>query len=150
MAMIPWRGRTLPGATLETLREEMNDLLGRFWAGTAEPFELADWSPPLDVSESEDAVLVDMEVPGIDPSSLDISVAGDVLTIRGEKAAVTQEPARHFHRAERRYGSFMRSLTLPAPVEPDRVEATARQGVVSIRLPKRQAAQAKRVEIRGG
>ena len=106
MAQVPWKGRTLPGATLETLRDEMNDLLNRFWAGTAEPFGLADWSPPLDVSESEDAGIVDVEVPGIDPASLEISVAGDVLTIRGEKPAQDQQPARHFHRMERRYGAF--------------------------------------------
>ena len=102
------------------------------------------------MSESETAVQVDVEVPGIDPATLDISVAGDVLTIRGEKAAAAKEPARHFHRVERRYGSFLRSLTLPAPVEPDRVEATVHQGVLSIRLPKQQAAQAKRVEVREG
>ena len=130
MAQVPWKGRTLPGATLETLRDEMNDLLNRFWAGTAEPFGLADWSPPLDVSESDDAVIVDVEVPGIDPASLDISVAGDVLTIRGEKPGQDGRPPRHFHRMERRYGAFTRSLTLPAAVEADRVEAKAHLGVL--------------------
>jgi HSP20 family protein len=149
MAQVPWRGRTLPGATLETLREEMNDLLNRFWAGTAEPFGLADWSPPLDVSESEEAVIVNVEVPGIDPASLDISVAGDVLTIRGEKPSESDVPARHFHRIERRYGSFTRSLTLPAAVEPDRVEAKSHLGVLTIRLPKREADRARRITIRG-
>jgi HSP20 family protein len=150
MALVPWKGRTLPGATLETLREEMNDLLNRFWAGTAEPFGLDDWSPPLDVSESDDAVVVDVEVPGIDPETLEISVAGDVLTIRGEKAAATKEPARHFHRMERRYGAFTRSLTLPSAVEAAQVEARAHLGVLTIRLPKKPTAQARRVEIREG
>jgi len=138
----------MPGATLASLREEMNDLLNRFWAGTAEPFGLAEWSPSLDVSETDDAVLVDVEVPGIDPASLDISVTGDVLTIRGEKQEQTTREGHNFHRVERRYGAFTRSLTLPAPVaEGDRVEARARHGVLSIRLPKKESAKARRVQI---
>jgi HSP20 family protein len=149
MAQVPWKGRTMPGATLETLRDEMNDLLNRFWAGTAEPFGLADWSPPVDVSESDDAVIVDVEVPGIDPATLDISVAGDVLTVRGEKPVQEHQSDRHYHRMERRYGAFTRSLTLPWAVDPDRVEATAREGVLTIRLTKREETKLRRVEIKG-
>ena len=147
MAMIPWRGRTLPGATLASLREEMNDLLNRFWAGAAEPFGLAEWSPSLDIAETDDAVLVDVEVPGIDPATLDISVTGDVLTIRGEKQEQATREGHNFHRVERRYGAFTRSLTLPASVDANRVEAGARHGVLSIRLPKRESAKARRVQI---
>ncbi|MBM4018747.1 MAG: Hsp20/alpha crystallin family protein [Planctomycetes bacterium] len=148
MAMIPFTGRTMPGATLASLREEMNDLLGRFWSATAEPFGLAEWSPPLDISETDDAVMVDVEVPGLDPAAMDISVTGDVLTIRGEKRDQGAVPGRNYHRAERRYGAFTRSLTLPAPVEADQVEAKARFGVLSIRLPKKAAARARRVQIK--
>jgi HSP20 family protein len=138
----------MPAATLASLREEMNDLLNRFWAGTAEPFGLAEWSPPLDVAETDDAVLVDVEVPGIDPATLDISVTGDVLTIRGEKHDQTGQEGRNYHRVERRYGSFTRSLTLPAPVEADKVEAKAHFGMLSIRLPKKDAARLRKVEIK--
>ena len=148
MALVPWSGRTLPGATLASLREEMNDLLNRFWAGTAEPFGLAEWSPPLDVAETDEAIIVDVEVPGIDPATLDISVTGDVLTIRGEKHDETGQEGHNYHRVERRYGSFTRSLTLPASVEADKVEAKARSGVLSIRLPKKESARARKVEIR--
>jgi HSP20 family protein len=148
MALVPWSGRTLPGATLASLREEMNDLLNRFWAGTAEPFGLAEWSPPLDVAETDEAIIVDVEVPGIDPATLDISVTGDVLTIRGEKHDETGQEGHNYHRVERRYGSFTRSLTLPASVEADKVEAKARSGVLSIRLPKKESARARKVEIK--
>ena len=149
MAMIPWRGRTLPGATLASLREEMNDLLNRFWAGAAEPFGLAEWSPSLDIAETDDAVLVDVEVPGIDPATLDISVTGDVLTIRGEKQEQATREGHNFHRVERRYGSLTRSLTLPASVDADKVEAKARFGVLSIRLPKKETARPRKVDIKG-
>jgi len=150
MALIPFRGRTMPGATLDTLREQMNDLLNRFWSGAAEPFGLAEWAPALDVSETDDAILVDVEIPGIDPSTLDISVAGDILTLRGEKPNEGGGHGRNYHRVERRYGSFTRSLTLPASVDADKVEAKARFGVLSIRLPKREASKARRVEITPG
>ena len=138
----------MPGATLASLREEMNDLLNRFWTGAAEPFGLAEWSPPLDIAETDDAVRVEVEVPGIDPATLDISVTGDLLTIRGEKRDETGREGHNYHRVERRYGAFTRSLTLPASVEADRVEAKAHCGVLSIRLPKKESAKARRVEIR--
>jgi len=148
MAIIPWRGRTLPVATLASLREEMNDLLVRFWSHTSEPFGLAEWSPALDVSETDDAVLVHAEIPGIDPKELDIAVVGDTLTIRGEKKDETEREGRNFHRVERRYGSFTRSLRLPAPVAAEHVTATAAGGVLEIRLPKKEEAKPKRIEIK--
>jgi len=148
MAIVPWRGRTLPVATLTSLREEMNDLLSRFWSHTSEPFGLAEWSPALDVSETDDAVLVHAEIPGIDPKELDIAVVGDPLTIRGEKKDEAEQKGRNYHRVERRYGSFTRSLRLPAAVEADKVTAKAHAGVLEIRLPKKEEAKAKRIEIK--
>jgi HSP20 family protein len=138
----------MPGATLASLREEMNDLLARFWAGTAEPFGLAEWSPALDVSETDDAVVVDVEIPNIDPKDLEISITGDVLTIRGEKKDETEHKGRNYHRVERRYGTFTRTLTLPAAVDADKVEARAKLGVLTVRLPKRPEAKARRVDIK--
>jgi len=148
MAMIPWRGRTLPVATLTSLREEMNDLLSRFWSHTSEPFGLAEWSPALDVSETDDAVLVHAEIPGIDPKELDIAVVGNTLTLRGEKKSETEQEGTNYHRVERRYGAFTRSLRLPAAVDAEHVTAKAAAGVLEIRLPKREEAKAKRIEIK--
>ncbi len=150
MALVPWRDRSLPMATLSSLRDEMNELLNRFWSTATEPFGLAEWAPALDVSETDDAVLVHAEVPGIDPKDIEVTVVGDTLTIRGEKSDETKQSGRNYHRIERRYGSFTRSLTLPASVDPDKVTATARNGVLEIRLPKREEAKAKRIEVTGG
>jgi HSP20 family protein len=149
MALIPYRGRTLPGVTLTSLRDEMNDLLNRFWASTAEPFGLAEWSPPLDMAETDDAVLVHVEVPGIEAKNLDISVTGNVLTIRGEKHDAKEEAGCNYLRVERRYGAFTRTLTLPAPVDAAHVEAKAHAGVLEIRLPKKVEAKPRKVEIKG-
>jgi len=149
MALVPYRGRTMPATTLSSLRDEMNDLFSRFWTSATEPFGLAEWSPSLDVSETDEAVVVHAEIPGIDPKELDISVVGDTLTIRGEKGDEAEQSGRTYHRVERRYGSFTRSLVLPAAVEPDQVTATAKQGVLEIRLPKSQESRAKRIEVTG-
>lgn len=148
MALIPWRGRTLPVATLASLRDEMNDLLARFWSDTSEPFGLAEWSPALDISETDDAVLVHVELPGVDAKDLEISVAGDVLTIRGEKKDEKERTGHNYHRVERRYGAFTRTLTLPAAVDADQVTARTHAGVLEIRLPKKEDARPRRVEIK--
>jgi HSP20 family protein len=139
----------MPATTLSSLRDEMNDLFSRFWTSASEPFGLAEWSPALDVSETDEAVLVNVEIPGIDPKDLDISVVGDTLTIRGEKTDETEQSGRNYHRVERRYGSFTRSLTLPASVDADNVTATVKQGVLEVRLPKKEEARAKRIEVQG-
>jgi len=149
MALVPYRGRNMPATTLSSLRDEMNELFNRFWSTASEPFGLAEWSPAMDVSESDDAVLVHAEIPGIDPKDLDISVVGDTLTIRGEKTDETEKCERNYHRVERRYGSFTRSLALPASVDAGKVTATAKQGVLEIRLPKKEEAKAKRIEVKG-
>lgn len=149
MALIPWTGRTMPVTTLTSLREEMNELLGRFWSSASEPFGLAEWSPAVDVSETDDAVLVHAEIPGIDPKDLDISVADNILTIRGEKKEDVEHTGRNYHRVERRYGTFTRTLALPSLVDADRVEATAKGGVLQITLPKREEAKARKVTITG-
>ena len=138
----------MPMATLASLRDEMNELVNRFWSSTSEPFGLAEWSPAVDVSETDTDVLVHAEIPGIDPENLDISIAGDVLTLRGEKKESQEAHGRNYQRVERRYGAFTRSLTLPAAVDAENVSATAHAGVLEVRLPKREDARARRVSIK--
>jgi HSP20 family protein len=139
----------MPGATLASLRQEMNDLLNRFWTSAAEPFGLADWSPPVDVSETADAVFVHAEIAGMDPKDIDISVAGDVLTISGQKKEEAEKTARNYIRVERRYGAFTRSVALPATVDVDRVEAKVKNGVLEVRLPKSEGSRAHAVKVVG-
>ena len=104
--------------------------------------------PALDLSETEDALHVQAEIPGVDPEHVDISITGDQLTIRGEKQAQTEEEGRSWHRIERRRGSFSRTLSLPAAVDAEKVEATVRDGVLSVTLPKREDARPRRIDVR--
>jgi HSP20 family protein len=104
---------------------------------------------PLDVTENEDNFVVKASVPGIDPNDLDITVNGDVLTIKGEMKAEQEKQGERYHLRERRWGSFSRSISLPAPVKTDAVEADYHNGVLTLNLPKTEEVKPKRIAIRG-
>jgi HSP20 family protein len=106
------------------------------------------WIPPADVLESTEEVLVVIDLPGVDPEAMEISLAGNMLTIRGEKpgAALAAEQTRH--QCERPSGTFSRSIAMPAPVDPDAVSAESKQGVVTIRLAKSERAKARKIAVK--
>jgi len=148
MALVPWHNRQRGG--LLDLQDRINRMFDEFfrdfslvpWTG-----DRLEWLPALDVSETDDAVQVTAELPGVDPNEVDISLSEDVLTISGEKKAEREEKGRDYHRIERAFGSFTRSVRLPAAVDPDKVEATFKDGVLTINLPKREEAKTRKVKI---
>jgi HSP20 family protein len=156
--LIPW-GRTrssVPSTMREdefspflTLHREMNRLFDDVFKGfdTGMPAALASW-PNLEVNATEKDLRVSAELPGLDPTDVEILVEGDVLTIRGEKKSETEDKDRHF--SERYYGRFERSLRLPFEVEDDKAEATFKNGVLTVTLPKsaRAAESTKRIAIK--
>lgn len=146
MDLMPWKS-SKEGGALDSLRREFHQLFDRFWSGQLEPMQLGRWVPAVDVVEKDDSVVVQAEVPGIDPENIDVSIEGDVLTIRGEKKDVREEKGENYHRVERQYGSFARSVALPSEIVADKVEATFRNGVLEVVLPKSEQARPKRVSI---
>ena len=144
MNLIPWRTE---GLGLSNLRKEMDRLFEDF-AGNGGPQGLERWAPSMDVSETPEALVVKAEVPGVDPKEVEISVSGDTLTLKGEKKEEKEEKGKTWHRIERSYGSFFRSVTLPAPVDADRIAAEVRDGVLTITLPKTEKAKTKRIEVK--
>ena len=104
----------------------------------------------MDIAETDRAFEVTAELPGIDEKDVDISVADGVLTIRGEKKAESEEKAKNYHRIERAYGSFQRSLALPPTIDEDAIEATFRNGVLKLLLPKTAKAleKAKKIPVK--
>jgi HSP20 family protein len=108
------------------------------------------WAPALDISERKDAYLVAVEVPGVEPEDLDITMEDGLLTIKGERQFTSESSEQQFHRVERRYGAFRRSITLPAQVQADRIEATFDNGVLQIVVPKAEEAKPKRIQVRPG
>ena len=148
MALIPWRRRT--GTELVSLQERINRMFEDFFRGfPMAPWreEQLEWAPALDVGETDEAIQVTAELPGVDPKEVDISLTDDVLTIHGEKKAEKEESKRDYHRIERSYGSFTRTVKLPASVDAEKVEATFKDGVLTIVLPKREEAKTRKVKV---
>jgi HSP20 family protein len=110
----------------------------------------ASFTPAVDVVEQDNAYLLRAEIPGIAPNEIDVQVENDVLTLRGERKQENQEERDGYRRVERSYGSFSRSFVLPKGTNVEAIEARAENGVLSISVPKVQAASARKVEVKGG
>jgi HSP20 family protein len=108
------------------------------------------WAPALDISERKDAYLVTVELPGVDVDDLEITLEDGLLTIQGERYFAHDSSEQQFHRVERRYGAFRRSITLPAQVMADGIQATTDNGVLQILVPKMEEATPKRIQVRPG
>ena len=136
-----------PFGELASLREEMDKIWNRFFGEwpTMEPFR-GEWSPSVDVSETKDALLVKAEVPGMNAKDIDISLSNDVLTIRGKKEQEKEQKEENYHRIERSYGSFTRSIRLPREVQSDKIKASYMNGVLTINLPK--SGEGKEIKIK--
>ena len=108
-------------------------------------------APRIDVREAEGELRVHADLPGVQPSDLDVRVEGDVLTIRGERKSESERNEHDFHVMERGHGRFQRSIQLPFTPDPDEVRAEVREGVLDIRIPKRAPQErSRRIEVRGG
>jgi HSP20 family protein len=108
------------------------------------------WAPAVDISEREDAYVVAVELPGIGTEDVEITFQDGLLTIQGERHVAHDPAAEKIHRAERRHGTFRRSITLPTHVMADAIEASANDGVLQILVPKAPEAHAKRIQVRTG
>jgi HSP20 family protein len=145
------RGAASP---LNILQHELNRLLeeylqpSRYGPAQAPPTDIDPqaWSPTVDVYETNDEMFVIVEVPGVDPSTIDLAVTGDVLSIKGMKEP-SSLPEGVPHLRERRFGAFHRQLSVP-DVDFDKAQAEANQGVLKIRIPKRTAAKPRTIPIR--
>jgi HSP20 family protein len=120
----------------------------RFWRFPR--LELA--TPAVDVTENEAEYLISAELPGVDEKDVEVTLSGDVLTLKGEKKEETEKKGKGYHVSERRFGSVQRSFSLPPGVEPDKISAQFAKGVLTITLPKGAQArkQPKRIEVKTG
>jgi HSP20 family protein len=140
----------VPRTGLTTLKKEMDRLFDRFWEWDFPeiPALLGEWSPRLDLSETGEAFVVKAEIPGIDPKEVEVSLQGELLTIKGEKRQEKEEKGEHFHRVERSYGAFARSFRLPAPVDAGKVTATFKNGLLTVKLPKAPGARGTTIPVK--
>ena len=131
---------------LERMRREMDRIWDRFSRESSAHEQ--HWNPSLDLVETEASLVAEVEVPGINPDDINISVTADMLTVTGEKKQETGEQGKHYHFKERAYGRFSRSIPLPTAVNPDRVEARYKDGILTITMEKRGAGKSKRIEVK--
>ena len=138
LGLIPYRGNTLPDLFKEM--EEMTkglwpEVMGRDLTTGWE----TEWAPRLDVVETEKSVEVKTELPGMTAKEVDITLDRGLLVIKGEKKEEKEEKDRYYHRVERRHGTFCRSVRLPGGVKEEKIEATFKDGVLTVVLPKVEA-----------
>jgi len=155
MAMIRWqpRGAMSPRGSfheMDQFRQEMNSLMDwAFGRGWGDGLLESSWVPPVDVVQEADKFRVHVDLPGVKRDEIEITVHGDTLTIKGEKKRENVSKEEDTYRSERYYGSFSRSMTLPAAVDANRIEAGYKDGVLEIVIPKSEEAKPKQIKIQG-
>jgi HSP20 family protein len=148
------RGDTLvrwdPFRDLVSIQDELNRLFGRTFTGgePMRPTATGSWMPAMDVYETEGSIVAKLELPGIEPREVDVAVEDQTLTVTGKREFSSETNEENYHRVERRYGSFVRSITLPQTADVEKVSASFDQGVLTIEVPKVERARPKKIEIK--
>lgn len=137
------------------MQREINRLFDDFFGYEPALFRTADewyggFSPQIDVTENEKEILVSAELPRMDEKDVEVLLSGDALTIKGEKKEEKEEKEKNYYRMERRYGSFQQTIPLPSEIDLKKVDATFKKGVLSVKLPKTEAAKgaAKKIPLK--
>jgi HSP20 family protein len=133
------------------MRTDLDRLFEDFLGDTGReffaPFTTNEWAPALDFEEGDKELTLRVEVPGVDPKDIDISVSGDVLTISGEKKLEKEKGKGKARRTECYYGSFQRSVPLPTSADPAKIEAEYAKGVLTIHVGKAEGEEPKKVAV---
>ncbi len=141
MTLVRWT----PWQELENVNRQLSHLLDDAPFGKLS--EAEQWAPRVDIRETDDALLVQAELPGIDKKDVKLEVKDGVLTLSGERRYEKDVKEENVHRVERAYGKFMRSFSLPTNIDADKVTATMENGVLEVRLAKRESAKPKAITI---
>ena len=155
MAIERWRPfvsmeRWDPFRSMTDIQGEVNRLFDSFLGRPATPANgsaVRTWAPVLDMRETKDDVVLSFELPGISEKDVSLSITGDLLTVRGERTFNRDSKDEGVHHVERVYGKFERSVQLPMPVQPEKVKATYRDGVLEVKLPKVEEVKPKEIKI---
>lgn len=139
-----------PFRDLVSIQDELNRLFNRTF-GSLEPLRpsaVGSWMPPMDVYETQDKLVAKVELPGIDPEDVEVSVEDGTLTISGKREFSSEVKEENYHRIERRYGAFSRAITLPPTVDTDKVEARFDKGVLTVEVAKTEKAKPKKIKVK--
>ena len=145
MAIVRWD----PFDALLGAQEDMNRMFRRDWlrGPGGELAEAGAWSPAVDIYETEESLVVEAELPGVDPKDIDVSVDEGVLSLKGERKLEKVVKEENYHRVERAYGLFQRTVRLPSDVDADAIKANYDSGVLKVSVPKVEPRKPKSVPI---
>ena len=136
-----------PFRNLNDIQGEVNRLFDSFFGRPSAVAAERMWAPLTDMYETKDDLFVTFELPGVREKDVNVSITGDMLTVKGERRFERDVQEEGYHRLERVYGKFERSIPLPIAVQPEKVKATYRDGVLEIRLPKVEEVKPKEIKI---
>lgn len=154
MALIRWsRGQDLPAfpSDMLNMQREINRVFDSFFrTGVQTDTDLAPsaWSPATDVVEHDNQFVVKVELPGLRKEDVNLTLEDNILTVRGEKRLENEEKESNYHRVERSYGAFQRCFTLGQAVEGDKIDASFKDGILTITVPKAEEAKQKQIDIK--
>jgi HSP20 family protein len=138
-SLVPWT----PYNELEAMRRQMTTLF------TGKPEDAREfWTPAVDIFEDDHSYIFRAELPEVKKSDVDVQLENGLLTIAGERKAEKEQAIRRVHRIERAYGAFLRTFELPSDVDPERVEATFKEGVLTVVIHKADHAKPRKVEVK--
>jgi HSP20 family protein len=148
MSVLRWD----PFQDLLSLQDEMNRVFNRAAGRSTDTSGQAAraWAPALDIAERKDAYLVTVELPGVNPDDINVTLENNLLTIQGERRQASESADQQFHRIERAYGSFRRSVSLPSTVQADAIQASYDDGLLRLVVPKAEEAKPKKIAITAG
>jgi len=139
MAIIRWD----PFREMTQVQSQLNRLVDQVWNGRQES-----WLPAVDVFDTQEAVVLKAELPGMDPDDIQIEVEDNVLTIKGERKFEEEVDEERYYRVERRFGSFQRSLALPQGVKADEIAAAYEDGILTLTVPKAPERKPQRIAVK--
>jgi HSP20 family protein len=134
-----------PFRDLARLQDEVSRM---FDDRTFRSSESVGWTPAVDIYEDEDSVSLRFELAGVEPKDVDVRFENGVLTVKGERKLEKQDKRENYHRVERSYGTFTRSFSLPGTLDPERIKAEAKNGVLEITLPKKAEAKPRAIQVK--
>ncbi len=148
MALVRWD----PWTTLPTLQDRINRLFDDAFptrtAGGEDELSLLDWRPSVDTYEEGDNIVIKAELPGVKKEDVSIDVKNNVLTLKGERKHEENIDEQNYYRRESAYGKFQRSFTLPDAVDPNKIEASYKDGVLKVTVPKTEESKTRKIEIK--
>jgi len=140
--------RRTPNRTVRDLQREVDSIFDQFFGQGSDDDTSTVWAPRTDLSETDDAFRIRLDVPGMTKDDIAINLQNNTLTVSGERSSERQEDGEEYVRVERAFGTFHRTFTLPDAVDPDRVEATYDEGVLTINVPKTEKSTRRQIEIK--